>query len=278
MRGEPYQFFLNTPWGENLENQYAKNYTSFSSRFRFNGKEWDDETGNFYYGARYYDPKISVWLSVDPLAHKYPSLSPYVFVANNPVMLVDPDGRDIWRVKNGKIELHQKTRDNFSIFQNQDGREIFRTNAEVTWGNDGEYTVLDYQNDFKRLTRLISEDASIQKDMEKRAEKTGWDDALFSSVEDFKKSREELDKKQTISDVAVSTLKYLTNIAGPVTVIKEGVELINDREPIGETLLGAGNSAARAAKSSWNNFKTTIDKISNEIKTNYNAIQNAPGT
>ena len=59
MRGEPYQFFLNTAWGENLENQYAKSYTSFSSRFRFNGKEWDEETGNFYYGARYYDPKIS---------------------------------------------------------------------------------------------------------------------------------------------------------------------------------------------------------------------------
>jgi len=217
------------------------------------------------------------WLSVDPLAHKYPSLSPYNFVANNPLILVDPDGRDIWRIKNEKIELHRKTSDNFSVFQNQDGREIFRTNAEVTWESDGKYTVLDYQNDFKRLTRLISENATIQKKMENRAEKTGWDDALFSSVEDFKKSREELDKKQTISDVAVTTLEVITNLTGPVAVIKEGVELINGREPIGETLLGAGNSAARAAKSSWNNFKTTIEKISNEIKTNYNAIQNAPG-
>ncbi len=51
------------------------------------------ETGNYYYGARYYDPKISVWLSVDPLAHKYPSLSPYNFTENNPIMLLDPDGR-----------------------------------------------------------------------------------------------------------------------------------------------------------------------------------------
>lgn len=63
--------------------------------YRFNGKELDPETGNYYYGARYYDPKISVWLSVDPLAHKYPSLSPYNFVANNPIMLIDPDGRHI---------------------------------------------------------------------------------------------------------------------------------------------------------------------------------------
>jgi len=57
MRGEPYQFFLNTPWGENLENQYAKSYTSFSSRFRFNSKEWDEETGNFYYGGQVLRPE-----------------------------------------------------------------------------------------------------------------------------------------------------------------------------------------------------------------------------
>ncbi|MCR9155576.1 MAG: RHS repeat-associated core domain-containing protein [Bacteroidetes bacterium] len=92
MRGEAYQFFLNTPWGENLENQFSKSYTSFSSRFRFNGKEWDEETGNFYYGARYYDPKISVWLSVDPLAHQFPSWSSYSFSYNNPLRFVDPDG------------------------------------------------------------------------------------------------------------------------------------------------------------------------------------------
>ncbi|WP_421751121.1 SpvB/TcaC N-terminal domain-containing protein [Croceimicrobium sp.] len=92
MRGDAYQFFHNTIWGENLQNQMAFNYRSFSSRFRFNGKEWDDETGNFYYGARYYDPKISVWLSVDPLAEKYSSWSPYNFTMNNPINLKDPNG------------------------------------------------------------------------------------------------------------------------------------------------------------------------------------------
>jgi len=92
MRGEPYQFFLNTPWGENIENQFARNYTAFSSRFRFNGKEWDEETGNFYYGARYYDPKVSIWLSVDPLAGEAPHLTPYRFSFNNPLNVVDPNG------------------------------------------------------------------------------------------------------------------------------------------------------------------------------------------
>jgi len=121
MRGEPYQpvrrslgeggFFLNTPWGDQAlrkslvgffsagaslprwqENQYAKSYTSFSSRFRFNGKEWDEETGNYYYGARYYNPKVSVWLSVDPMSDQRPSLTPYNFMSNNPVMRIEPTG------------------------------------------------------------------------------------------------------------------------------------------------------------------------------------------
>jgi|GEM_PF-2696994 len=92
MRGDPYQFFLNTIWGENLQNQLAFNTTAFSSRFRFNGKEWDEETGNFYYGARYYDPKISVWLSVDPLLKHHES--PYSYTSNNPIILIDPDGMD----------------------------------------------------------------------------------------------------------------------------------------------------------------------------------------
>ncbi len=104
MRGNPYQFFLNTIWGENLENQFAKTYTAFSSRFRFNGKEWDDETGNFYYGARYYDPKISVWLSVDPESARDPHMTPYHFVYNNPAIFVDPNGLHGYKVDaNGNI-------------------------------------------------------------------------------------------------------------------------------------------------------------------------------
>ena len=38
-------------------------------------------------------PDLSIWLSVDPLSDKYPNLTPYAYCANNPVVLVDPDGR-----------------------------------------------------------------------------------------------------------------------------------------------------------------------------------------
>ena len=51
-----------------------------------------ENNGNYYYRARYYDPKVSVWLSVDPLAYAFPYVTPYNFVEGNPVNLVDPDG------------------------------------------------------------------------------------------------------------------------------------------------------------------------------------------
>ncbi len=60
--------------------------------FKFNGKELDEETGNYYYGARYYNPKWSIWLSVDPLAEERPGMSPYNYVQNNPLNRIDPTG------------------------------------------------------------------------------------------------------------------------------------------------------------------------------------------
>ena len=53
------------------------------------------KTGFSYFGARYYDPDLSaLWLSVDPMADKYPGISPYAYCAWNPVTMVDPDGRE----------------------------------------------------------------------------------------------------------------------------------------------------------------------------------------
>ena len=64
--------------------------------FVFTGKERDPETGYSYFGARYYDNDLSgLFLSVDPMSDKYPSISPYAYCAWNPLKLVDPDGMEI---------------------------------------------------------------------------------------------------------------------------------------------------------------------------------------
>ncbi|NUY81909.1 hypothetical protein HUK80_13475 [Flavobacterium sp. MAH-1] len=78
------------PFGETLAEEHLN---SVNSPFKYNGKALDGETGNYYYGARYYDPKLSVWLSVDPMAEKFAGRSGYEYCLGNPIKFVDPDGR-----------------------------------------------------------------------------------------------------------------------------------------------------------------------------------------
>ena len=65
---------------------------SWNTPYLFNAKELDEETGLYYYGARYLDPTNATWLSVDPLFEKYVGMTPYGYCAGNPVKMVDPDG------------------------------------------------------------------------------------------------------------------------------------------------------------------------------------------
>jgi RHS repeat-associated protein len=80
------------PWGEPLLD-YRN--SSFNTRYTFSGKERDEETGYSYFGARYYNSTYSIWMSIDPMSDKYPSISPYAYCGDNPVKLVDQDGKEI---------------------------------------------------------------------------------------------------------------------------------------------------------------------------------------
>ena len=78
---------------QSTDNQHLYFYQILSD---FTGKEKDSESGYYAFGARYYDPDLSgLFLSVDPMSDKYPSISPYSYCAWNPVKLVDPDGEEI---------------------------------------------------------------------------------------------------------------------------------------------------------------------------------------
>lgn len=85
----------------------------YNNVYKYNGKELDEAKGLYYYGARYYDPNKSVWLSVDPLAIYHPvmetefygdgqhnggvfnvgNLNAYIYCYQNPIIYVDPNGK-----------------------------------------------------------------------------------------------------------------------------------------------------------------------------------------
>ena len=80
-----------TPFGETFVDMRSGD---FATPYRFTGKEQDCETGLYYYGARYYDSRLGRFLSVDPLASKFPSYSPYAYTFNNPIRFTDPTGME----------------------------------------------------------------------------------------------------------------------------------------------------------------------------------------
>jgi RHS repeat-associated protein len=90
--GYAYQFYLNLPFGETMAEQQPS--TSYVTPYKFTGKELDEETGLHYFGGRYYDPNVSIWLSADPMAEKYPNVNPYIYSFQNPIYYVDPDGNE----------------------------------------------------------------------------------------------------------------------------------------------------------------------------------------
>ena len=106
---------------------------SFNSPFKFNGKEYDEETGNYYYSARYYDPKLSIFISVDPLADKYPGWSPYNFCMNNPIYFIDPDGREVQKPPlRGTKEFNSFVKD----IVNKNSSSVNWSDKDGTWRYD----------------------------------------------------------------------------------------------------------------------------------------------
>jgi RHS repeat-associated protein len=109
--GEVVQHVEYVPFGEVF---IEERNSTWNTPYLFNGKEFDEETGLYYYGARYYDARLSLWMSVDPISNYDPlnsenyldgehnggvrnhyNLNPYIYCYQNPVKLSDPDGKQV---------------------------------------------------------------------------------------------------------------------------------------------------------------------------------------
>ena len=89
--GEVVQHIEYVPFGEVF---IEERNNIWNTPYLFNAKEFDEETGLYYYGARYYDPRISLWISTDPKQESYFAFSSYVYCGNNPLIYIDPNGKE----------------------------------------------------------------------------------------------------------------------------------------------------------------------------------------
>ena len=119
----------------------------------------------YYYGAKQYDPQRAQWTGIDPLADKYYGISPFAYVANNPVKYIDPDGRKIVIAGNQAAlaisELQASTKGQLNLYVNKDGSLGASINLSGTTPITGHVKTLYEAINSDRIT--VNVDASNSK-------------------------------------------------------------------------------------------------------------------
>ncbi|BBA28852.1 sugar-binding protein [Prevotella melaninogenica] len=102
-KGNITQYDAYLPYGELLIDEHS---SSEDLPYKFNGKEFDEETGLYYYGARYMNPVTSLWYGVDPQIEKMPKDGSYSYCFGNPIKLIDPNGERPTEEEAARISAH----------------------------------------------------------------------------------------------------------------------------------------------------------------------------
>ena len=131
--GEVTQHVEYVPFGEVF---IEERNNTWNTPYLFNAKELDEETGLYYYGARYYDPRISLWLSTDPMELKYPNVSTYAYCLNNPIKHFDYEGGEpIGAIVEGVVSFGVSAGVDFVSNWLIGGQDVKTALCNVSWGS-----------------------------------------------------------------------------------------------------------------------------------------------
>jgi len=195
---------------------------------------------------RYYNPRISQFYATDPLAEKYPNFSPYTYTADNPVMLVDPNGMD-WYKNNGTGETtwfdgkgKQKGYTYLGYFVSEtdvDGNKTFYDGAtktkyingklEESWDNLNEAVItMKTGNKKKRIAKDLNHTSDVLETLEKRQKYLS--ENLVLKYGNYGKSASELTKEARLWHVNISKgakhFGTITMVASSGFEIYSGIE------------------------------------------------------
>ena len=138
LEGEVVQHIEYVPFGEVF---IEERNNVWNTPYLFNAKEFDEETGMYYYGARYYEPRLSLWISPDPLGEIFSNSTSYRYGKNNPLRFVDPTGlfeteteaQEYADVKFPGAEVHQDTKSKqWFVSLNEEGTAAYKTGLVLT--------------------------------------------------------------------------------------------------------------------------------------------------
>ena len=188
----------------------------YSTKYRFSCKEVDEETGLYYFGARYYDSRISLWYGVDPLSEKTPSWNPYRYGFNNPIRIIDPTGM-------GEEEAKFPPKN-------------FTGNS---WcDSDGCFNRTDKNLDYKWTDNEGKDKGVYSSKTPEVKENRSWNNKLVSATENFYGVKEQDLKGEGGTDAVLKIASKQASIILNVFSLGEGFAALNFKK--GASILGNG--------------------------------------
>jgi RHS repeat-associated protein len=198
--------------------------------YRYNGKELQDDLINtkkldwYDYGARFYDPQIGRFHTIDPMAEDFPSWAPYHYVHNNPIVLVDPSGMSATKYEDEDKNLLLETNDGSDavVTVTNDKRAGFdaavkgtKNTDDVAWNNSMKEYALGFELSDKQESLL----SSMNSDWSRRAAINYWktDDAGAGIGFAFKEALSQWTNPELVATGLIAGMVGYTSMLGSAT-------------------------------------------------------------
>ena len=240
------QYDAYLPYGELLMDEHS---SSEDLPYKFNGKQFDEETGLYYYGARYMNPMASIWYGMDPLSEKYPYIGGVVYCEGNPVVQIDDFGlapkKPKRKVNNNSNQFNPQNAPTYEI-----GGIIYRGGQMVGEKPlEPDYTIETLligglssvrvgsiaRSTFSRIKNLfcggsgkVSKRGSLRPTLSKKNQNINQNGSLGSSLPIFKKwlkGVDRLDRDQIVRDLRRLGFKKVYDGKGMIHMERGGIKI-----------------------------------------------------
>ena len=190
------QYDAYLPYGELLVDEHS---SSEDLPYKFNGKQFDDETGLYYYGARYMNPVASIWYGVDPQIEKMPKDGSYSYCFGNPIKLIDPNGERPTEEEAARISAHVYGTEKVTLTGGWHLSKLNKTISGITLKDKRSgFKSAIYERTYKGKTEYVYATAGTD----------------FTEMNDWKNNIKQIIGQSEQYDISMSNAKKISQVIG----------------------------------------------------------------
>ena len=195
-KGNITQYDAYLPYGELLVDEHS---SSEDLPYKFNGKQFDEETGLYYYGARYLNPVASIWYGVDPQIEKMPKDGSYSYCFGNPIKLIDPNGERPSEEEAARISAHVYGKEKVTLTGGWHLSKLNKTISGITLRDkDSGFKSAIYERTYKGKTEYVYATAGTD----------------FTEMNDWKNNIKQIIGKSEQYDISMENAKKISQAIG----------------------------------------------------------------